>query len=246
MLIAKNIHKKLGTHEILRGVDAIVTPGAITVLIGPSGSGKTTLLRAMSLIDPADSGTITVDGEVHSFPREPLKEGEALPQDPWPRLTVVFQQHFLWPHLSLRDNILLPARNIANPHLDREFEELVEVLGMKDFINRYPNEASLGQRQRTALARAILLKPRYILMDEITSALDIEQISAINAFLPRLKERGIGIFIITHLINFARRAADYILFMDGGQILENGSADILDNPHNERLKAFLSTVDAAS
>lgn len=157
----------------------------------------------------------------------------------------MFQQLFLWPHLTLRENILLPARNIGGD-IDARVEELIDLFAMHDFIDRYPSEASGGQKQRTALARALILNPTYLLLDEITSALDVEQISRILSCLQQLKERGIGIFIITHLINFARKAADQILFIDKGEIQAHGGPEIMTTPNNARLSEFLSLVAEAS
>ena len=242
MLTARNISKSIQGKSILQNVSLQIQPNEITVLLGPSGAGKTSLLRALALIDLPDKGEVAVDEKTYSFPQADAH----LQNPPWPKLTVVFQQLFLWPHLTLRENILLPARNLKNPHLERDFNELVRALHMKSFIDSYPNEASVGQRQRVALARAILLEPRYILMDEITSALDIEQIHEIIQFLPRLKAKGVGILIITHLLNFARRTADHILFLDHGRIVEEGNAGILSKPNTERFAKFLSVVEAAS
>jgi ABC-type polar amino acid transport system ATPase subunit len=242
-LEAKNISKSFGEQKVLSDVSIYMKPGTITTLIGPSGTGKTTLLRALALTDLPDAGQICVDEQCYNFP---WPAEQPLTPRPWPRVTVVFQQLFLWPHLTLRENILLPARNFPRDNIDAELNELIDVLEMQKFIDRFPNEASLGQRQRVALARALMLQPRYVLMDEVTSALDIEQVSNILGFLPRLRERGIGVLLITHALNFARRAADHILFMDGGKIVERGDATLLENPQTPRLKQFLSLVEAAS
>lgn len=236
MITGTNLHKSFGSRKILDGVSASIAPGHITALLGPSGSGKTTLLRALALVEPPDSGNISINGTSFDFPRtQPLTP-------PWPVVTVVFQELFLWPHLTLRENILLPARNVGYVNLEEALSDVVELLDMKSFINSYPNEASLGQRQRVAIARAIMLKPLYILMDEITSALDIEQVHNILSLLPKLKERGIGILLITHHINFARKAADQILFLDNGKIAESGAPEILQRPQSTRLQQFLSIV----
>ena len=158
MLVAKNISKSYRGTEILKGVDIKVEHGKITSLIGPSGSGKTTLLRVLSMLDLPESGSVFLNDERYEFP---LKENKII--KPWPRISVVFQQLFLWPHLTLRQNILLPLKgNVDNKHL----AELIKLLKMEEFIDRYPNQASLGQRQRVALARALALKPKYLLLDE--------------------------------------------------------------------------------
>jgi ABC-type polar amino acid transport system ATPase subunit len=178
---------------------------------------------------------------------------------------VVFQQLFLWPHLTLLDNIKLPhqLRNKHDQKIERRtssdisdktneepeqrrLEDLIELFDMKDFVNRYPNEASLGQRQRAALVRALILQPRYLLLDEITSSLDVEQIAIILSYLKRLSKKGIGILIITHLLNFAREAADKVIFVDSGQIIESGGREVLDSPKHERVKKFLSVIESAS
>ena len=127
-----------------------------------------------------------------------------------------------------------------------QLDALIEAFDMHDFIDHYPNEASIGQRQRVALARALILQPRYLLLDGITSALDVEQIARILTYLKTLRGKDIGIFLITHLLGFARQAADQVLFMANGEIAESGDAGILKNPKTERLQQFLSVIEAAS
>ncbi len=241
MLSARGIKKTFGDRVILSGVDIDIAPGAITCLIGPSGTGKTTLLRALSLIECPDAGQVMVDAQQFDFP---LARGTAF-SPPWPLVTVVFQTLFLWPHMTLRENILLPARNIPGLDIESEFSDLVGFFDMGDFIDRHPNEASLGQRQRVALARALILKPKYLLLDEITSALDVEQSARILSRLQKLRGMRTGLLLITHALGFARRAADKIVFMDGGAVVEQGGPDILDKPETARLSAFLSLVEEA-
>ena len=242
MLTAQNIIKTFNGRTILNGVDLTIEQGKITCLIGPSGGGKTTLLRSIGLLEAPDSGTVTVEGKDYSFPTVDGK----IYNPPWPELTVVFQSLFLWPHLTLRQNIMLPAKRAGLPDVHQRLEELIGFFEMSDFINRYPNEASRGQQQRVALARALMLKPKYILLDEITSALDVEQVAKVLEQLQKLRDAGIGIFIITHLLGFARRASDQILFLNAGKIEEHGGSEILTNPKSERLQKFVQLIEAAS
>lgn len=238
MLIGKKITKQYYGREILKGIDIKVEPGKITSLIGPSGSGKTTLLRVLSMLELPDSGSIFLDSEKYNFP---VQSNEIIP--PWPRVSVVFQQLFLWPHLTLRQNILLPLKGVRD---DQHIGELIKILQMEEFIDRYPNQVSLGQRQRVALARALALNPEYLLLDEITSALDVEQVNIILNHLQALKDKGVGILIVTHLLNFAQRASDQIVFLDEGKVIETGGKEILEKPKHERIQKFLSIVKAAT
>ncbi len=238
MLTASNIHKSFDDKVVLNGVDVTIKPGEITCAIGPSGTGKTTLLRALGLLDYPDQGRISIDENHYNFP---LGEEETI-NAPWPNVTVVFQSLFLWPHMTLRENIMLPAHNV-NPNAEKDLQGLIALFEMEHFIEHYPNEASVGQKQRVALARALILNPKYILMDEITAALDIEQSARILTKLQHLKERGIGIFLITHAIGFAKKAADQVIFMDGGKIAESGGSSILIKPQTARLAEFLSIAE---
>lgn len=242
MLSAQNIRKSYGSLNVLRDVNLTIEPGKISVLIGPSGSGKTTLLKVLALLDYPDQGTVSVDSRCYSFP----PAGKQKIEPPWPTVTVVFQQLFLWPHLTLLQNMTLPLvcrKTDENPPL---LKELIGLFDMEGFVHRYPNEASLGQRQRAALVRALLLNPQYILMDEITSSLDVEQVSVILSYLRTLSQRGIGILTITHLLHFAREAADHVTFIDSGEILEDGGPEVLKSPRHERVRKFLSVIESAS
>jgi len=239
MLTGSNINKSYQDRSILVDVNASVAPGQITALIGPSGSGKSTLLRSLALLDPPDKGTVTVDDIGYVFPR---KNGNAL-LPPWPKLTIVFQQLFLWPHLTLRQNILLPLGNDSGRSV--KLEEIISLLDLDKFIDRYPNQVSIGQRQRAAIGRALALEPKYLLLDEITSALDVEHVSRLLNHLKSLRDQGVGILLIAHLIGFAKRSADQVLFLEDGRILEAGGPELLSSAKSERLAEFLSLVDTA-
>lgn len=241
MLSGQCINKTLGGREILKDVSIEISPGRVSCLIGPSGSGKTTLLRALALIDLPDRGQVIIDGREYTFPRKKAKETLA----PWPIVTAVFQTLFLWPHLTLLENIALPCRNIQGIDANKEIESLIDFFEMSPFIKRFPNQASLGERQRVALARALILKPRYLLLDEITSALDIEQTARILNYLQTLRGLETGMLVITHAIGFAHRVCDHVYFMDQGSIVEHGGSEIIDSPQTERFAQFLSAVKAA-
>jgi ABC-type polar amino acid transport system ATPase subunit len=241
MLKAENISFSYGSKNIIQDVDINVARGGITALLGPSGTGKTTLLKCLALLEAPQKGRIVIDDIAYDFPQNPADRWSP----PWPALTVVFQQLFLWPHLTLRDNILLPLRKHDIRDVERRLMELSDMFGMTEFLNRYPNETSRGQQQRAALARALMLKPRYILCDEITSALDVEQVGKVLDCLKLVKEQGVGVMIITHQLGFAKKSADEIVFMDDGRVVEHGTAEILSAPKTERFREFLKLVEAA-
>lgn len=243
MIKAKNISFAYETRKILDDISLDIKEGEITTLIGPSGAGKTTLLKALTLLEKPVEGQISIDDVEYKFPIE-ADEFEKL-EMPYPKMTVSFQQQFLWPHLTLEENIKLPYQNIEKTLDGWTFEELVEFFDMSSFIERYPNEASLGQRQRVALARALICNPKYLFLDEITTFLDVKQIAKILESIKQLKNRGISVFIITHLIEFAKDAADQVLFFDKGKIIEKGGASILSKPKTKELKEFLSYAKKA-
>ncbi|MGE3769536.1 MAG: ATP-binding cassette domain-containing protein [Bdellovibrionales bacterium] len=228
--------------QIFHDVDITVGRGEITALLGPSGTGKTTLLKCMALLEWPQLGRITIDSKIRDFPRDPKL---SLREPPWPELTVVFQQLFLWPHMTLRENIMLPCLKRDPAQTAKRLRELIDMFDMGHFIDRYPNETSRGQQQRAALARALMLEPKYILCDEITSALDVEQISKVLDCLKIVKEQNVGILLITHQLGFARRSCDHVVFMDGGTVVEAGGRERLIQPLTDRFAQFLKMVEAA-
>lgn len=237
MLEGIDISKSFSGTEVLSGVSVELQRGEIAVVIGPSGSGKTTLLKILSMLEKADSGKVLIDGVEYSLNEK---------KTPWPRVTAVFQQLFLWPHLTIEQNITLPLTVQKRSVDHNELNELVELFDMSSFMKRHPNEVSGGQRQRAALVRAVMLRPEYILLDEITSALDVEQIAVLVPYIKELARRGIGVLAITHLLHFARETADRVLFMDGGKIIESGCRQVLTAPKQERVKKFMSVMEFAS
>lgn len=240
MLTARKLYKSYdGKTAILDRVDAEVAPGTITALLGSNGCGKSTLLRAMALIEPIDRGTVTVDQTTY----DASEDAGRAEHSPWPTVTVVFQQLFLWPHLRVRENLTL-AQSQRDAVAAARFNDLVRRFHIEKLVDRYPNELSLGQRQRVALARALAVGPRYLLLDEVTSALDIEHVTSLLAYLKTLRDEGLGILLVTHLIGFAREAADRVLFMSAGKVAEEGDAGILSAPRTPELARFLSVIDA--
>ena len=171
MLQCENIHKQINGTEILKDINLKIEPSKITCLIGPSGSGKSTILSCLSLLTNPSKGVIKVDEQIFS-----VESGwNSADSFPYPAVTVVFQGLFLWPHLTNESNILLPLKELGKS--PREFDSIVDQLKIKEVLHKYPNECSGGEKQRVALARQILLEPKYLLLDEITSALDLETVN---------------------------------------------------------------------
>src|SRR5262249_41026928 len=147
---------------------------------------------------------------------------------------------------TLRQNITLPLGKRHEPSVTEYLDHLIDRFQMRHFIDRYPNQASVGQRQRAALVRAMVLNPKYILLDEITSSLDVEQVALILSEIRLLRESGVGILLITHLLHFAREAADSVVFLEGGRVVESGGREVLTSPKEERVRTFLAMAELAS
>jgi len=232
MIKAKNIHKNIGNRAILKDISLELSKCEVTVLFGPSGSGKTTLCRNLSLLDYPDKGEIEIFGSTYTFPAK--KKFKSLP---YPQIGFVYQQLFLWPHLTNKQNILFALGNKIENQKE-QFDELVEFLEIEDIIARYPNEVSIGQKQRIAIARTLILNPDFIFFDEITSALDIVQTKKIIALIENLKKQGVGSLIVTHNLEAFKKVADNMMFLSEGEIVEKGN-DIFENPKSQELIKFL-------
>ena len=240
MLKGEHLTKKYDGRTVLDDVSIEIEHGKITSIIGPSGAGKTTLLKALSMLSLPESGRVTIDDKIYNFP-----EDTNAVVAPWPKISVVFQQLFIWPHLTMRKNIELPLEVKGVLKENKAYlEELYEMFDMKGFIDRFPNEVSLGQRQRGALVRALALKPEYLLLDEITSSLDVEQSEIILSHLTKIKNKGVGIIMVAHDIDFALSSADSVCFLENGKIVKQGKPyEFLLETNNARIKSF---IDSAS
>lgn len=218
-LQAESLTRRYGQIVALNEVSVTVNPSAILAVMGPSGSGKSTLIRLMACLEEPTAGSILLEDAVVSSP--------AAASAIWPAVTVVFQQLFLWPHLTLKANVLLPLRKHPRSDRERSLERAIELFDMAEFIDRYPNEVSGGQRQRAALARAFVVNPRYILLDEVTSALDLEQQDVLSGHLRELRRAQLGVLIVTHSLGFAESCADRAVCLRDGMVAAEGPASDL-------------------
>jgi polar amino acid transport system ATP-binding protein len=249
MLQVRGVHKSFGTLEVLRGIDLDVRTGEVTVIIGASGSGKSTLLRAINHLERVDRGYVSVDGELVGYRRSgnklyELKEHQILRQRT--HIGFVFQNFNLFTNLTVLENVVeapVHAQGVSKQTAETQARTLLARVGLSDKIDAYPRTLSGGQQQRVAIARALALRPKLLLFDEPTSALDPELVGEVLDVIKDLARAGTTMVIVTHEIGFAREVADTIVFMDAGQIVEQGPpADVLDNPREDRTRAFIGKV----
>jgi len=246
MLNVENLYKAFDGSEVLSGISLEVRKGEVLAVIGPSGSGKSTLLRCVNLLEKADRGTIIVAGDTLC---EELPNGrvEYAPEDKLRRirlrLGLVFQNFNLFPHFSVLRNITeapVKVAGIPKEEAKKTALELLEKMGLTDKADAYPYQLSGGQCQRVAIARALALNPDILFFDEPTSALDPELTIEVLKVIRLLAAEHMTMVVVTHEMAFARDVADRVIFMDKGQIIEEGKPDqIFSNPENERTKAFL-------
>ena len=239
MIELKTVHKKFGKLEVLKGVNLTVKEGEVIAIIGPSGSGKSTLLRSINHLETIDDGEILIDGKRMGGSTKQIKEARL-------NLGMVFQQFNLFPHLTVHDNIALAPKlnhRYSKEELEKVIDELLSKVGLLEKKNSYPPQLSGGQQQRIAIARALAMKPKYMLFDEPTSALDPELIGEVLRVIRQLADDGMTMIIVTHEMSFAREIADRVIMIDGGVIIEEGSPErIFSNPENERTKTFLKSI----
>ncbi|GIF05615.1 amino acid ABC transporter ATP-binding protein [Actinoplanes siamensis] len=249
MIELTGVHKSFGTLDVLRGIDLTVAAGTVTVILGPSGSGKSTLLRSINHLEKVDRGLVRVDGELIGYRQAggklyELGEGQILGQRA--RIGFVFQNFNLFPHLTALENVAEAPISALRRNKTEVYElsrALLARVGLADKADAYPRQLSGGQQQRVAIARALALEPRLILFDEPTSALDPELVGEVLDVLRDLAAAGTTMIVVTHEIGFAREAADTVIFMDEGRIVEQGTpAQVLDHPRHERTRTFLSKV----
>ena len=239
IITVKNLYKEFGPVKALNGVSLNVERGKVVVIIGPSGSGKSTLLRCINHLEVETSGEVWVNNQRLSNSPKDLNRIRA-------DIGMVFQQFNLYPHLTVLENITLAQRIVRKTPVKEAKKIAMEQLsrvGIAEKANSYPSQLSGGQQQRVAIARALAMKPQLMLFDEPTSALDPEMIKEVLDVMLMLAKDGITMVIVTHEMGFARAAADEIIFMDEGLIVENTTPQqLFTNPKHPRTKAFLSQI----
>jgi polar amino acid transport system ATP-binding protein len=235
----KNLHKAYGDHEVLKGVNEHIEKGEKVVVIGPSGSGKSTFLRCLNLLEEPTSGEIIFEGQNITSKQTDINLVRR-------RMGMVFQQFNLFPHLTVKENIKLAPvklKIMSDEEADKRALELLARVGLPDKADSYPAQLSGGQQQRIAIARALAMNPDVMLFDEPTSALDPEMVGEVLEIMKELADDGMTMVVVTHEMGFAREVATRVLFMDGGNIVEqNEPKEFFANPQHPRLKDFLSKV----
>ena len=238
MIELKDVRKSFGKNEVLKGINLQIDKGEVVVIIGPSGSGKSTVLRTMNYLEEPTSGHVIVDG-MDLSDKNKLNAVRT-------EVGMVFQNFNLFPHMTVLDNLILAPVNVRKTDKKEAQDiamKLLERVGLADKAQMYPDSLSGGQKQRVAIARALAMKPKVMLFDEPTSALDPEMVREVLDVMKLLADEGMTMVIVTHEMGFAKEVADRVLFVDGGQILEDGTpAQVFDAPTSDRTKLFLSKI----
>ncbi|MGG3281481.1 amino acid ABC transporter ATP-binding protein [Paenibacillus solani] len=239
MITVKDLHKSFGKLDILKGINVEIAKGEVVVVIGPSGSGKSTFLRCLNLLEVPTSGEISFEGELITAKNHNINATRE-------KMGMVFQQFNLFPHKKVIDNITLApiqVKGMQAKEAEAAADELLKSVGLLDKKDAYPSHLSGGQKQRIAIARALAMRPHVMLFDEPTSALDPEMVGEVLEVMKKLAEGGMTMIIVTHEMGFAREVGDRILFMDGGNIVEEGTPEqVFGNPTHPRTREFLSKV----
>jgi polar amino acid transport system ATP-binding protein len=249
VLEARGVHKHFGANHVLKGVDLTVHKGEVVVIIGPSGGGKSTFLRTMNHLDRPDSGEVRINGVTLGAPAKGSRRAtlsDAALSRQRRQVGMVFQQFNLFSHMTALDNVMSgPLQVLGTPRAEAQAEarRLLALVGLADKEASYPAQLSGGQQQRVAIARALAMHPAVMLFDEPTSALDPEMVAEVLQVMANLSEQGMTMVVVTHEVQFARKIADRILFMEDGRIVEESRPrDLMDNPRNERTRSFLRMV----
>ncbi|MDO5530701.1 amino acid ABC transporter ATP-binding protein [Sutterella sp.] len=239
MIEIKNISKWYGNFQVLKNCSVTVEKGQVVVVCGPSGSGKSTLIKTVNALEPFQKGDIIVDGVHVGDPKTNLPKLRS-------RVGMVFQHFELFPHLSIRENLILAQMKVLGRSREESLTrglKLLERVGLLAHADKYPGQLSGGQQQRVAIARALAMDPICMLFDEPTSALDPEMINEVLDVMVSLAKEGMTMMCVTHEMGFAKKVADYVIFMDAGEIIENLPADeFFSKPHSERAQKFLSKI----
>lgn len=235
MIRTCNLRKYFGSNHVLRGIDLTIEDGEVLVIVGSSGSGKSTLLRCLNLLEKPTYGSVFVDDVDITQPHVNINKIRQ-------RIGMVFQQFNLFPNMTVLDNIKLAPkklRKVSDRKANRRAKELLEQVGLANKANEYPQHLSGGQRQRVAIARALAMEPEVMLFDEPTSALDPEMIGEVLDVMRDLAKQGMTMVIVTHEMSFAREVGTRMIFLDKGDIIEDGPPkQVMDHPKTERARQF--------
>lgn len=238
LLEVRHLHKDYGNGAVLEDISLNLKKGEVLVLIGPSGCGKSTFLRCINGLEPIQSGEILLDGVS-------ITDGTARWSEVRQKIGMVFQSYELFPHITVMDNILLGPMKVQKRNrkeAEADACQLLERVGLLDKKDAYPRQLSGGQKQRVAIVRALIMKPEIMLFDEVTAALDPEMVREVLDVMMELAGSGSTMMIVTHEMQFARAAADRVIFLDGGEIVETGTPDaFFDSPKTDRAQRFLNT-----
>lgn len=239
MIELTGVNKHFGLHHVLKDIDLEVPTGQKLVIIGPSGSGKSTLIRCINMLEKPSTGRVVVDGIDVTAHRAPIAKVRQ-------QVAMVFQSFNLYPHKTVLENVTLAPIVVSGISKEEATESglrYLERVGLSEKADKYPAQLSGGQQQRVAIARALNMHPKIMLFDEPTSALDPEMIQEVLEVIIGLAQGGITMLVVTHEMGFAREAADRVIFMDDGMILEDGTPEhFFENPQNDRTKLFLSKI----